>query len=205
MPKPARSGTSVTVRARSTSPASCTGDRVPGARRPGQRDQGRAIRPSARPPARIRSVGVVGATSWMRGKLRRRFEREVGDDEARRAGGRRVVPEALVPVGLQERGVRHRDERDVDPRPRLGEALEAGLGAHALGDSALAGQSDHRSVRERIREREADLEDVCASRDRGRGATRASSCPPSGRWRPASSPRARSRGPCPRGPTARPG
>src|SRR6185312_2377103 len=128
----------------------------------------------------VRALGRgPDALGWRRGryelhpgKVGRGLERKVGDDEAGRPRGGGVVSEALVPPRLEDGGVRHRDERNVDLRPRLGQAIEARLGAHPLRPCALAGEPDHRPVGERVREREAELEEGGAPGHRGGGELR---------------------------------
>ena len=81
----------------------------------------------------------------------------------------RVGGEALVAVGLEDRGVRHRHERRLGQqlaRPR--EHVEALARPHAARERALGRAPDHRALRERVREREAELDDVGAALDRGR-------------------------------------
>ncbi len=95
--------------------------------------------------------------------------RKVGDDQAVGAGGASVGGEPLVAVGLEQRGVGHRDQRDVDASPGLRQALEAAAGAHPVGQRPLGGPADHRPVGERVRERKAELDDVGAAGDRGLG------------------------------------
>ena len=51
--------------------------------------------------------------------------------------------------------------------PVPGEAVEAGGGAHSARERPLGGAADDRPVGERVREREADLDQVGASVDRG--------------------------------------
>ena len=88
---------------------------------------------------------------------------QVGDDERRGAGVACIGVEALPPVRLEQRGVRHRDERDADLAADRAQVLEALGGAHARGEGTLRSAPDHRAVRERIREREADLDQVGAA------------------------------------------
>ena len=86
-----------------------------------------------------------------------------------------VRREALVAVGLEDRGIRHRDERRLGQqlaRPR--EDVEAGVCAHPARERALGRAPDHRPLRERVREREAELDDVGASLDGGAGRAPAS-------------------------------
>ena len=54
------------------------------------------------------------------------------------------------------------------------------------GERALAGAADHRPVRERVGEREADLDEVGAALDGGLGELRRLAARPSGRSRAAS-------------------
>ena len=85
----------------------------------------------------------------------------------------RVRGETLPAVRLEDRRVRHRHERRLaDQRPRAREALEACVRAHALRERLLARAADHGSVRERVGERKAELDEVGASVDRCRGQLR---------------------------------
>ncbi len=119
------------------------------------------------------AVGALGREPQPLGRGRRRNEldagearlgldRQVGDDEARCAGRERVLTEALVAVRLEDGGVGHRDNRDLraDEPARLGEALEAGGGAHTGRERPLAREPDDRPVRERVGEREPELEKI---------------------------------------------
>src|SRR5262249_41160093 len=63
-------------------------------------------------------------------------------------------------------------DRHVDARPHLREALEALLRAHAPGECALGSEADRGALRERVREREAELDQVGAAVDRGLGELR---------------------------------
>jgi hypothetical protein len=73
-------------------------------------------------------------------------------------------------VRLEERRVGHRHERRIgQPRARLGEALEAGGGAHALGERAFGRAPDDRPVGERVGEREPELNEVGPAFDRRLG------------------------------------
>ena len=93
---------------------------------------------------------------------------DVGDDQARRPTGVGIGREPLPAVGLEERRVRHRNDRRVaDERPRLGEAVEAPRGAHAASERSLRGPLDHGSVGEGVGEREAQLDHVRARVDGG--------------------------------------
>ena len=94
---------------------------------------------------------------------------EVGDDHARRARGPRLGGEAVPAVGLEQRRVRHRDERHVRRGARLGEAFEARVGAHPLREGALGGAADHGPVGERVGEREAELDMSAPAFDRRLG------------------------------------
>ena len=77
-----------------------------------------------------------------------------------------VVREALPAVRLEDRRVRHRDQRRVGHQlARAREHVEARARAHAALQRALARAADHRPVRERVGEREAELDDVGAAVD----------------------------------------
>ena len=121
----------------------------------------------------MRSSVEVGATSWIRAELGPGARGGVGDDEACRACCPGVRLEALPTVCLEQRRVGHRDQRRVaDEGAGRGEALEAGGRAHPRSERLLGGGTDHRAVGERVGEREADLDDVGATRDGGRGEGR---------------------------------
>ena len=92
--------------------------------------------------------------------------REVRDDERGRAGRARVGFEPLPAVGVEDRRVGHRDQRHVHTSSCLGQHLEAAAGAHAGRERPLAGAADHGPVRERVGEREAELDHVGAGFDR---------------------------------------
>ena len=68
--------------------------------------------------------------------------------------------------------MRHRQERHLDALARAREAVEAGGGAHALRQRALGGAANDGTVRERIGEREPQLDEIGASFDGGFGELR---------------------------------
>ena len=147
------------------------GDLGAGAGRPGQRDEVEpavGVRGAERDPL----VGRGGGDELDPRHVVVLLDREVDDDRARRAGLARVGDEALVAVGLEDRGVGHRDERDVDARARVRDALEALGRAHAAREGALGGALDRRALGERVGERDAELDDVGAALDRGLGELR---------------------------------
>ena len=133
-------------------------------RRSGQRDE---VEPAVRlrcrdPDALVGRRGRDELDSPEPGALPRG---EIRHDQARRPGGSSVFREALPAVRLEERGVRHRDQGRVWAQELAGvrEAIEAGACPHSRGEGSLGGTADHGAVRERIREREAELDDVRSS------------------------------------------
>ena len=142
-----------------------------GAGRAGQRDE---VEPAVGAPAarRMRSSVEVGATSWTRRSLGLRSAGRSATIRLVAPAARHRRGEALPAVGLEERRVRHRHERNVDPRARLGEAVEAGARPHPLRERPLGRAADHRPVRERVGEGEAELEQVGAALDGRRGELR---------------------------------
>ena len=130
----------------------------------------------------MRSSVEVGATSWMRFSSGREPAAVSAMMKLVAPAARASALEALPAVGLEQRGVGHRDQRRVaDEGAGGGEALEAGGGAHAGGERLLGGGADHRPVGERVGEGEADLDDVGAAGDCGLGEGRRLGARPSGR------------------------
>ena len=162
---------------------------------------------------RIRSSVEVGATRWI---LLTSGRSPAGTSETIRlvapsCGG--VGGEALPAVRLEDRRVRHRDDRRVAHQlAGRGQTVEAPARAHAARECPLRGTLDHWPVGERIGEGEAELDDVGARPRPPRARARASPAPPRGRRRvPCAfatgcggrAPRAPPPGPCPPAPRGR--
>ena len=142
------------------------GDLGAGAGRAGERDE---VQPAvgARGAERDPLVGRRGRDELDPRNIVVLLDRQVDDDRARGSRGARVGREPLVAVRLEDRGVGHRDERDLDAGSGLGDALEALPGAHAAREGALGGALDGRALGERVGERDPELDDVGAALDRG--------------------------------------
>ena len=101
---------------------------------------------------------------------------QVGDDERARAGLPRIRVEPFPAVRLEERRVRHRDERHRHTLVDVAQALQTLRRTHALGERPLRRATDDRAVGERVREREPDLDQVGAT-GLGAAASSAVACP----------------------------
>ena len=95
--------------------------------------------------------------------LARLLMRHIRHDDAVHAGRLEVRDELLEAVVVHVVDVAHADQRDVGELADLAHNLKLLLERHAILQGADRGRLDYRAIRHRVRERQAEFDDVSTS------------------------------------------
>ena len=89
------------------------------------------------------------------------LERDIGKDQCRYTGILRPAAELLHAVMVYDVGVGHVEHGHADPLPQILGEVEYVVGGHPALQSPLVSAHDHRAFRCGVRERDAELYEVC--------------------------------------------